>query len=107
MDNSVVKPVNPNDLVLDIVGRKYVSGSSLTTAEELMALSASAGEMAKNYGPGPAEDGVEEAGTAGKRQRDTGRTRRVSFLSKALLPVGAGWPQGPEGNVWPLLAVTR
>ncbi|KAF5089625.1 MULTISPECIES: hypothetical protein [Desulfovibrio] len=55
MDNSVVKPVNPNDLVLDIVGRKYVSGSSLTTAEELMALSASAGEMAKNYGPGPAE----------------------------------------------------
>ena len=36
-------------------GRKYVSGSSLTTAEELMALSASAGEMAKNYGPGPAE----------------------------------------------------
>ena len=46
MDNSVVKPVNPNDLVLDIVGRKYVSGSSLTTAEELMALSASAGEMA-------------------------------------------------------------
>ena len=55
MDNSVFKPVNPNDLVLDIVGRKYVSGSSLTTAEELMALSASAGEMAKNYGPGPAE----------------------------------------------------
>lgn len=55
MGNSVVKPVNPNDLVLDIVGRKYVSGSSLTTAEELMALSASAGEMAKNYGPGPAE----------------------------------------------------
>ena len=55
MDNNVVKPVNPNDLVLDIVGRKYVSGSSLTTAEELMALSASAGEMAKNYGPGPAE----------------------------------------------------
>ena len=55
MDNSVVKPVNPNDLVLGIVGRKYVSGSSLTTAEELMALSASAGEMAKNYGPGPAE----------------------------------------------------
>ena len=55
MDNSVVKPVNPNDLVLDIVGRKYASGSSLTTAEELMALSASAGEMAKNYGPGPAE----------------------------------------------------
>ena len=55
MDNSVVKPVNTNDLVLDIVGRKYVSGSSLTTAEELMALSASAGEMAKNYGPGPAE----------------------------------------------------
>ena len=55
MDKSVVKPVNPNDLVLDIVGRKYVSGSSLTTAEELMALSASAGEMAKNYGPGPAE----------------------------------------------------
>lgn len=55
MDNSVVKPVNPNDLVLDIVGRKYVSGSSLTTAEELMALSASAGEMARNYGPGPAE----------------------------------------------------
>lgn len=55
MDNSVVKPVNPNDLVLDIVGRKYVSGSSLTTAEELMALSASAGVMAKNYGPGPAE----------------------------------------------------
>ena len=55
MDNSVVKPVNPNDLVLDIVGRKYVSGSSLTTAEELMALSASAGEMAKNSGPGPAE----------------------------------------------------
>ena len=55
MDNSVVKPVNPNDLVLDIVGRKYVSGSSLTTAEELMALSASAGEMSKNYGPGPAE----------------------------------------------------
>lgn len=55
MDNSVVKPVNPNDLVLDIVGRKYISGSSLTTAEELMALSASAGEMAKNYGPGPAE----------------------------------------------------
>ena len=55
MDNNVVKPVNPNDLVLDIVGRKYVSGSDLTTAEELMALSASAGEMAKNYGPGPAE----------------------------------------------------
>ena len=55
MDNSVVKPVNPNDLVLDIVGRKYASGSDLTTAEELMALSASAGEMAKNYGPGPAE----------------------------------------------------
>ena len=55
MDNSVVKPVNPNDHVLDIVGRKYLSGSSLTTAEELLALSASAGEMANNYGPGPAE----------------------------------------------------
>ena len=55
MDNSVVKPVNPNDLVLDIVGRKYVSGSSLTTAEELMALSASAGVTASVYGPGPAD----------------------------------------------------
>ena len=55
MDNSVVKPVSPNDLVLDIVGRKYASGSDLTTAENLMALSASAGVTAKNYGPGPAE----------------------------------------------------
>lgn len=55
MDNSVVKPVSPNDLVLDIIGRKYVSGSQLTTAEDLMALSAAAGVTANNYGPGPAD----------------------------------------------------
>lgn len=55
MGDSVVNPISPNELVLGIVGRKYRSGSTLTTAEDLMALSASAGVTASNYGPGPAD----------------------------------------------------
>ncbi len=55
MAESVVKPISPNELVLEVVGRKYKSGSTLTTAEDLMALSASAGMTAQVYGPGPAE----------------------------------------------------
>lgn len=55
MEDSLFKPISPNELVLGIVGRKYMSGSSLTLAENLMALSASAGMTANNYGPGPAD----------------------------------------------------
>lgn len=55
MGDSGVKPISPNELVLGIVGRKYKSGSTLTTAEDLMALSASAGVTASVYGPGPAD----------------------------------------------------
>jgi hypothetical protein len=48
-----VHPIDVNRTVLGNLGRKMQSGSSLTTAEKLMALSASASVTADIYGPGP------------------------------------------------------
>lgn len=46
-------PIDANRSVLGNLGRKLQSGSTLTTAEKLMALSASASVTADYYGPGP------------------------------------------------------
>ena len=53
MEQGVVQPMDVNRAVLGSLGRKMLSGSSLTTAEKLMALSASASVTADFYGPGP------------------------------------------------------
>lgn len=53
MGQSGVQPINANITVLGILGRKMQGGSTLTTAEKLMALSASASVTADYYGPGP------------------------------------------------------
>lgn len=44
-----------NENVLRYLGRKVGSGSSLTLAENLMAMTATARATANNYGPGPEE----------------------------------------------------
>ena len=48
-----VQPMDVNRSVLGTLGRKMLSGSTLTLAENLMALSASASVTADYYGPGP------------------------------------------------------
>lgn len=55
MENSIVTPGNSSRDVMRTLGRKFKSGSTLSIAEDLMALSAAASLTASNYGPGPAE----------------------------------------------------
>ncbi|MBD5607464.1 MAG: hypothetical protein HDQ93_01260 [Desulfovibrio sp.] len=50
-----LEPTAPTENVLRALGRKVGSGSELTLAESLMAMTATAQSTADNYGPGPAE----------------------------------------------------
>ncbi|MDE5833648.1 MAG: hypothetical protein K2H64_11865 [Desulfovibrio sp.] len=50
-----LEPSGATENVLRALGRKVGSGSELTLAESLMAMTATAKSTADNYGPGPAE----------------------------------------------------
>lgn len=50
-----LEPVSPTESVLTQLGRKIGSGSELTLAERLMAMTATAKTTSNSYGPGPAE----------------------------------------------------
>lgn len=50
-----LQPHSANENVLRALGRKIGSGSELTVAERLMAMTATAHVTADNYGPGPAD----------------------------------------------------
>lgn len=50
-----LQPVSRTEVVLHSLGRKIGSGSELSTAERLMAMTATAQKISNNYGPGPAE----------------------------------------------------
>lgn len=49
-----------NENLLRSLGRKLGSGSTLTLAENLMAMTATARVTADNYGPGPADMVVQQ-----------------------------------------------
>lgn len=49
------QPVDRTEMVLHTLGRKIGSGSELTMAERLMAMTAAAQVTVNNYGPGPAD----------------------------------------------------
>lgn len=50
-----LEPVSAPETVLTTLGRKLGSGSDLTLAERLMAMTATAKSTANSYGPGPAD----------------------------------------------------
>lgn len=50
-----LQPVSATENVLTSLGRKMGSGTDLTLAERLMAMTATAQATKGNYGPGPAE----------------------------------------------------
>lgn len=50
-----IEPTSPTENVLTALGRKIGSGSDLTLAERLMAMTATAQSTKSNYGPGPTE----------------------------------------------------
>lgn len=49
------QPMNITERVLDTLGRKIGTGSQLTMAENLMAMTAYAQTTSNRYGPGPAD----------------------------------------------------
>ncbi len=49
------QPMGNPDIVLTTLGRKIGTGSELTMAENLMAMTATSAATANRYGPGPAE----------------------------------------------------
>lgn len=49
------KPMSNPETVLQSLGRKMGTGSELTLAENLMAMTATAASTANRYGPGPAD----------------------------------------------------
>lgn len=55
MEDMIVTPIRSSEIVLSTLGRKTANGGKLTTAESLMALSASASAAGDNYGPSPAD----------------------------------------------------
>lgn len=55
-----LEPVSATESVLTTIGRKIASGSDLTMAERLMAMTATAQKTTNYYGPGPAEMTVQK-----------------------------------------------